>query len=278
MRSPIIAVLFVAILLAAPPAGAQIASATVADDTYRATVTLPGGIATELSVRFDGAVGLEPAALGVTAQLVNPASTALLARLPNLQDFAIPAAFPVLISIAPPAGGGFAFEGVYEIELYTRNLHYAAGTPLRLFSAPSGGAFVDITERVTGGSYRPRGSGGHFSEFMIVADLRPLPTVIDAKFARLSALLQAHGAATAAPARTTLAQLLAHAQSTWLAADAAGAADALSDFEAAVADAAAAGQIPRVWRSAGDITNVDGELRAAARTLRFSLNQSANAL
>ncbi|MEX0900533.1 MAG: DUF6689 family protein [Gammaproteobacteria bacterium] len=268
----------VILLLATAPAHSQTVSAQTVDDRYQASIALSGGVAAELTLRFEGVVGLEPAALGVSVQLVDPLSPSLLARLPNLTSFTIPAAFPMLIQIAPPVGGGFAFEGLYEIELYTRNLHYTAGTPLRIFRAPSGGVFRDVTENVSGGSYRPRGSGGDFSEFLIVADLRSLSTVVNDKFARLSALLNEHGAEIASAPRLTLEQLAAQAHQRWLAGDTEGAADTLSDFEAAVVTAAAAGELPRVWRSARDITNVDGGLRAASRTLRFSLNQVANGL
>ena len=36
--------------------------------------------------------------------------------------------------------------------------------------------------------------------------------------------------------------------------------------------AASGTAIPNVWRSSGDLVNVGGDLRAAAGTLRFSLN------
>lgn len=271
-------ILGVLLSLATSPSHSQIASATTTGDRYEATVALAGGIAADLTIRFDGAVGLEPAALGVDVQLVDPLDPSLLSRLPDLLNFTIPAAFPVLIQVAPPDSGGFAFEGIYAIELYTRNLHYTAGTPLRIFSAPPGGAFRDVTENVTGGSYRPRGSGGHFSDFLIVADLRPLAAVVDSKFAQLDALMDAHAPAIAQGTYSTLEQLTTQAQQQWLAADAEGAADTLGDFEAAVAVAAAAGELPRVWRSSRDLANVDGTLRAASRTLRFSLNQVANGL
>lgn len=271
-------ILGVALSLATGPSHSQIASATTTGDRYEATIALDGGIGAELTLRFDGAIGLEPTALGVDVQLVDPLDPSLLSRLPDTVNFTIPAAFPILIQIAPPSAGGFAFEGLYEIELYTRNLHYTAGTPLRIFSAHAGGAFRDVTENVTGGSYRPRGSGGHFSDFLIVADLRPLWTVVDGKFAHLNTLMDAHASAIAQTAYSTLEQLAAQAHQQWLATDAEGAADTLADFETAVAAAAADGELPRVWRSSRDLENVDGTLRAASRTLRFSLNQIANGL
>lgn len=257
---------------------ASVLDAQVSGDRYTATLQLPGGIAADLTIRFEDAIGLDASALGVSVQQVNPLSLSLLARLPTRIGLSVPAAFPLLISIAPPASGGLAFEGVAEIELYTRNLQYSAGTPLRLYGAPAGGAFRDITDSVSGGSYRPRGSTGHFSDFMIVADLRPSATVIGDKFVHLAQLVQAHGPAIQPAARAQIEQLLSVAQSHWSGGSAAAAADVVAALEEAVASAAAAGQLPRVWRSARDLENVDGELRAAARTLRFSLNLASNQL
>lgn len=272
------AVLLLPLFFASAPAGAQVAEARVDGDEYRATVELPGGIAAELSVRFENVVGLDPSALGVSAQLVDPLSPSLLSRMPDITDISIPAAFPVLIQISPPVASGLAFEGVAVVELYTRNLKYTAGTPLRLYSAPAGGSFVDITDRVSGGSYRPRGSTGHFSDFLIVADLRALPTVVDGKFSMLSQLLQVHGNSIGFAARADLEQLLTLAQSQWAGGDPGSAVDTLTEFEAASAAAAAAGQVPRVWRASRDVDNIDGMLRSASRTLKFSLAIAVNQL
>src|SRR5690606_19104385 len=52
----------------------------------------------------------------------------------------------------------------------TPELVYAPFSPYRLMKAPIGGAFRDITGSVTAGSVRSRGSGGSFSEFVMVAD------------------------------------------------------------------------------------------------------------
>jgi hypothetical protein len=41
--------------------------------------------------------------------------------------------------------------------------------------------------------------------------------------------------------------------------------------------AASGSQIPDVWRSSRDVTNVAGSLRSAASTLRYSLTLASNA-
>jgi hypothetical protein len=56
-----------------------------------------------------------------------------------------------------------------------------------------------------------------------------------------------------------------------------GALEAVDDFAAAVA-AAPSAAVPAIWRSAGDLVNVAGQLRAAAETLHFSLALKSNEL
>ncbi|MGO4779936.1 DUF6689 family protein, partial [Lysobacter sp. 2RAB21] len=62
---------------------------------------------------------------------------------------------------------------------------YAAGSRLRLFKAPLGGAFYDITDEIAAGSVRARGTYGGFSQFLILLDLRPTGVAIAAKVQRL---------------------------------------------------------------------------------------------
>ena len=60
-------------------------------------------------------------------------------------------------------------------------------------------------------------------------------------------------------------------RAAWDGGDVRGAIAAAEDFAAAVKAAADTGSVPNVWRSARDLDNVAGNLRAAAGTLRFSL-------
>lgn len=255
-----------------------IVDAQVDGNEFSATIDLPGEISAELTVRFEQVIGLSVTSLGVSAQLVDPLSPSLLGRLPDVTQYAVPAGFPVLIQIEPPVDGGLTFEGVAEIELYTRNLLYTVDSPLRLYSASEGGVFQDITDRVSGGSYRPRGSSGHWSDFLILVDTQPLSATIDDKFDRLEQHLLDHSAEIDTAVYGQLDQLFNDARASWLAGDPGTAIDQISAFANLVRDAANDGDMPRIWRSSRDLDNVDGILRSAARTLRFSLTLAANLL
>jgi hypothetical protein len=181
-----------------------------------------------------------------------------------------------MVTIGPPATGGFSFKGLAEIELYTANLHYVAGSPLRLFSASKNGEFRDVTDMIAGGSYRTRGTKGTFSDFLIVADARPLPQVIALKFARLEDTLTAEAATIGASLGLTLSGKLAAAKSAWQAGDIDDAIEAAEEFDDAVRNAGSAGFLPDKWSANGTTRNLAGELRADARTLRFSLTLASN--
>lgn len=267
--------LFCALVFAAllPAADAAILDPTVDGNRLVADIDL-GTLSAELAIEFEDVVGLSVANLGLSAELVNPTDPALLARLAGT-DLSPAAGFPVLVRIQPPASGGLAFEGLVDVTLYTHDLHYTVGTPLRLFSAPDGGMFRDITAEMSSGSYRVRGSKGTFSEFLIVADLRATATAVDAKFTRLADLLYGHAGGIDPLVFSDLEAQLATAEAAWDDGDVPAAIAGVEDFAATVKGAAG---IPNVWRSARDLDNVAGELRAAAATLRFSLTLASNGL
>lgn len=240
-----------------------------------ATIELPGGIGAELTVSFESAVGLSPASLGLSAELLDLSGLAAIqSRLPG-SLVSVPAAFPVLLTVEPTAGGGLSFSGMATIELYTHDLLYVPGSPLRLFAAPLGGDFVDITGSTGAGSYRVRGHKGKFSEFVIVADLRPLSSVIQGKFARLRGLLYDYETEIDSTVFASLEALLDAADIAYGNGDLETVIGTVEELADAVEDASGAG-IPDVWRSSRDLVNVAGELRAAAQTLRFSLLLQAN--
>jgi hypothetical protein len=229
----------------------------------------------DLTIGFEQVVGLTPENLGLSARLVSPLDPALLARLPGGGGLggrlvSVPAALPIVVTIEPPATGGLSFSGMTTIDVHTHALTFTAGCPLRLFSASLGGAFSDITQSMGMGSYRARGHTGGFSEFLVVADLRSVAAVADAKFAVLSTLLDELDAAMPAAVASELASLLAAAAASWAAGDPLAAIAELEAFDA-VLRTASGSDVPDVWRSARDLVNVGGELRAAAATLRFSL-------
>jgi hypothetical protein len=261
------------LLLSSLPLASQgIIDPIVVGNELRAGISLPGGIAADLSISFEQVEGLSPANLGVTAELVSLLDAELLGRLADaLGSVSLTSAFPVLLTIEPPAAGGLSFSGVVSISLHTHNLLYLPNSPLRIFAASAGGPFHDITESMGPGSYRCRSREGDFSEFLIVVDLRPVGGVIEKKLDRLAGILAENAALIAAPVLAELTDLVAEIR----AANAAGnktAAIAKVDELLAVVQLHSGSGIPDVWRSARDVVNVAGRLRAAAETLRFSLS------
>lgn len=252
-----------------------IVSPTVTDNQVSVAVQLPGGFGADLKIIFERAVGLNLANLGLTASVVNPLDLSLLGRLPVLGGASIPALFPVLLRIEPPAAGGLSFSGIVAVELHTHNLQFGANCPLRLFAATGGGRFEDITESMGMGSYRVRGTKGGFSEFLILVELRPVNRVILQKFNRLESLLDQNAAAIPEPTLTELTDLLQAARTAYSGGQILGAIQKVEAFSAKLQQHSGSA-IPDVWRSAGDLVNVAGLLRAGAGTLRFSLNLKSN--
>ncbi len=261
-------------LLAAPAAQAQIIDPVVNGNTLSARIELPGGIGADLTIAFENAVGLTPQALGLSARLVSLTDLSLLGLLDT--GLSIPAGFPVLLSIDPPASGGLSFSGVASVSLHTHNLPFVANSPLRLFKSSGGLKFEDVTEDMGMGSYRVRGSSGGFSLFMILVDLRPIDAVIGHKFNRLEALLEAYEDDMAPAVYDTLEDQLAAARAAWTGGALVTAIESVETFAATV-KAHSGADVPDVWRSARDLHNVAGYLRAAAGTLRFSLTLKSNA-
>ncbi len=274
MRITRVALLIV--LAATPPVwGLGVVNPTVNGTTVSAGIELAGGIGADLTLSFEGVVGLNLTTLGLSAQLVDPGDLGLLSRLPAGALVSVPAAFPVLVSVQPTAASTLSFEGVYTLGLHTHNLVFTSNTPLRLFAAHGGGAFRDITDSMGLGSYRVRGTGGSFSEFLIVADARTLDSVLIGKFNDAQKLLDDNAGAIAPAVLAALGSTLTSARNAY----AAGAfVDATTDAEsfATLVQQHSGADIPNVWRANVATVNVAGELRAAAATLVFSLNLKAN--
>jgi hypothetical protein len=259
------------LLAAALPAAGQgiagIVNWTVTGDSVQAAVSLPGGLGTDLTLSFEDAVGLNLANLGISAQVVNLFNLPLLSRLPV---GSLLSGLPVLLRIEPPAAGGLAFSGVVNLELHTHILNYTTGSPLRLYSASLGGPFRDITTAMGSGSYRVRGSSGGFSEFLILIELRPVDQVITSKLNRLEQLLDDYTSSVPAPVYADLEARLATIRADHARGATTEAIQGVDGFLAVVQEHAGT-DIPNVWRSARDVQNVAGYLRAGAMTLRFSL-------
>lgn len=254
---------------AALSAAPGITSLTVDGNVASAEIALTGGFAAELRLEFEAATGLSATSLGLSASLVNPGGVAMLARLPSGAG-SVPAAFPVMIRIDPPSEGGLAFDNTVTLEIHTENLEYVTGTPLRLFAAATGGTFSDITESVSSGSYRARGSRGSFSEFVIVTDLRTTADVVETKLDAVDAAIARYTSALPAGTAAELASLAAAVRAGVAAGDRDGALVDLDDWLEFVESEAGVG-IANHWRALRDGTNIAGELLALGRTLRFSV-------
>ena len=252
--------------LAAPIAAAQAlpVRVDVAGNVARIDVGALGAEIADVTLTFDDATGLSAQNLGVTAQLVSPIDAALLSRLPGTLA-SIQNAFPLLLTIEPPAGG-LSFERVVRVEVHTHALPYTYGSSFRLFKAPLGGAFRDITTEVAQGSVRARGTTGGFSQFLVLADVRRSADVVAEKLGRLQARIALLPATEAAPLeafRAAAAAAVADGRYD----DAFGHLDALS----ARVSARAGSHIPQVWTAGGGSQNHAGELLAGVATAKFSV-------
>lgn len=271
-----LAAVLLSVVIASPALASPITDPVVEENRIFVNIDF-GTVSTELSIEFEKAVGLSLDSLGLSAELIDPTDPALLSRLTDSLNISLTGGLPILVRIQPPVDGGLSFEGIANIELYTHDLQYTAGTPLRLFSSPDGGIFRDITAQMSSGSYRVRGSKGNFSEFLIVADLRTITSVIDGKFARLSDLLYGYAGKIDSNLFSSLESDIAAAQTAWNNGDLVTAIAKVEEFSSRVRTADGS-MIPRVWRSSRDLDNVAGELRAVAATLRFSLTLASNSL
>ncbi len=237
----------------------------VAGNTATAQIAL-GTAEAEFILTFDAVDGLNASNLGLSAQRVSLTDPLLLARLPDSSLASIPASLPLLITVEPPAGSTFALRNTVRVEVHTHALPYVAGSHFRLFKAPLGGSFVDITDEVAPGSVRTRGTTGGFSQFLVLVDLRPTGSVVDAKFTALQARTED------APSllRGSLLERLAAARSATSSGDYAAAIAALDDFRALVSSHAGS-TLGNQWTPSVRAGNVAGDLLAAAASLRFSI-------
>ena len=268
-----LAVVAAAFVWAAPAlAGNGIYDVSIDGNTATADVSL-GGVSATLTIRFENVVGLNADNLGLSARLVDPVA-GLAGRLPS--GVSLASAFPLVVKVAPPASGGLSFSGVVAVEIYTHDLHYTPGSPLRMFSAPDGGSFTDFTTIVSSGSIRTGSSKPDFSEFIIAADVRPLAAVIQSKYSKLAALLEQHAGVMGSSLYGELSSLHNASQNAYSGGNLAAAIEYLEAFSDKVV-AASGSPLPDVWRSSRDVTNVAGSLRSAASTLRYSLTLASNA-
>jgi hypothetical protein len=248
----------------APPARAGV-DVAIAGNTATADIDL-GGVGAELILTFDDATSLSAANLGIDAQLVNPLDAGLLARLPTADLTSLPSALPLLITVEPPNTGGFSLRNTVRVELHTHALPYTAGSAFRLFKAPLGGAFRDITDEVAPGSVRTRGTTGGFSQFLVLVDLRGTSDVIAQKFT----WLRGKAGALSATERTPVLAMIDAAEAAVADGRLADAIASLDSLRARVS-ARSGTFIPNAWSPLNRNGNVAGELLAGAATLKFSV-------
>jgi hypothetical protein len=237
---------------------------------------LLGTITGQLNVSFESVDGLTSSHLGANTQLISLLDTLLSGRVSAA--LSLLTGFPVLARIEPTPAGGLAFTGVTTVEMVTASIPLLSGSP-RLFTAPvGGGTFQDITTSLVSSgsganrSYRVQGTSGGFSEFLVVLDTTPVDTAIGSKLDRLDSILAANSGAMPTAVQSDLAAQLATVRSHSAAGSETTAISDLDTFIASVRSHAGA-DIPNLWRSARDVTNVAGQLIAAAQTLQFSLHQ-----
>lgn len=260
---------FASIACAVPALGHAAVSVTTGGNNASISIALPGGVEADMSLGFSNANNLDAASLGASAQLVSVTDLGLLARLPDSSLLSIPAAFPVLVEIAAPASGGLSFEDSVRAEIHTHELVWAPGSRLRLFKAPAGGAFADITEAVEAGSVRTRGRTGGFSQFLVLLDLRPTSDVVELKLDALEDRLDA-AAGLDASQRALLDAMLDDVRAAWDDGLHGLAIAAVEQLDAEVRQLAGT-VLANAWRAQRDLANDAGDLQALAATLRFSI-------
>ena len=273
LRVVVASLLFIALPLSAADPVAL--TPTISANTLTARIDLPGGVAADLSIVFEQAVGLNASALSLTASLADPRDPSLLARFPDATLISLPAAFPVVVRVEPTQASTLSFSGVAAFSLHTDNLKLITNSPLRVFKAPAGGTFQDMTGYLAVGSVRGGGTTPGFSDFLIVADLRPIDAVIGGKFTALQTFLTSNASSITPAVLSDLQARLDQAKDLYSAGSIQAATNSISSF-ADLVKRDSGSDIPDVWRAGGSAVNVAGLLRAGADTLKFSLIAKAN--
>ncbi len=264
---PLRSIVLLGLLASLPgPGAAELVGFEVQGNSVVGRVEFPPSLAVDVELEFEQVENLSVESVGLSARLLDPLE--LVGRLS--QGVTASGSIGVLLEIEPPAAGGLAFTGVYSLELHTNALEYVPDSPLRLFKAPMGGSFADVTAWMGAGSYRVRGSGGDLSQFLILVDSRPNDGVAEAKLAALGDLLAEHWQELPAGLGDQLLAMLDDAWAQTAAGDYGSAAESVGELAQTVADNA--GTIPSTWRATRDLANVGGALRAAAATAQFTLD------
>jgi hypothetical protein len=241
----------------------------IVDQEVTASITVADIYHINLTITFENALGLTENSISITAGQINPLDLNLLRRFTDSSLISVPGQLPVMVTIGPTAGSSLSFTGVADVEFSTSNLTYAS--QFRLYKAPVGGTFEDITNFSGVGSYRVRGTSGDFSDFLIVADVRSASVVINDKFAKLQTTLTTNASKIEAATYQNLQTKLDTAKAKY---QAGLKPDAIAQLQSMTTDIKSAdgSKIPNIYR-ANDTTikNVSGILQGQAATLIFSL-------
>ena len=242
----------------------------------KAEINLPrpgsGSYRASFELEFHNPVNLSVACVGISTDVLDASEIAdIESRLPDPGNQNIDPAFPVRVTVEPPNACGLEFEDEVHIDFDTPELVYAGFSPYRMMKAPIGGAFHDLTALVEAGSVRVRGSGGTFSEFVMVKDLnQDYASEAGAAFAVLETRLldQAIGPT----AKATLETDASVSRAAFLAGDYTQAVARLTDLTDHCGTLGGAA-LPNRWRSARDLANAEGEIVGMTDNLKFLLGR-----
>ena len=244
-------------------------SITFDSNKVQAKLILTPSIEVDVTLEFENSIGLNANTLDITAELVSPVDLAVTNRLPSTQTTAV-SGFPVIVSVTPKPDAGFGFEGPAMIEVYTKAIHYDPAIPMRLFTSHAGGTFEDITTLTSSGSYRARGNTGRFSDFIILLDNRDDSVVMNDKLQKLTNIISENQNALSPVIYSLIDTSITNISRAVSVADY-STAMVMVDRAISLVESADDADIPNVWRSSGDIANVQGELLSGLKTLRYSL-------
>jgi hypothetical protein len=279
VRNPSLALAAAAMLLFVPTiarAGSVVVE-IVDGRKAKAEITLVDGANTytaDFELEFHNPQNLTVACVGIDADVLDASEIAdIEGRLPDPANQSIDPAFPVRVTVEPPIACGLRFEDEVHVEFDTPDLVYAPFSPYRLMKAPLGGDFHDITASVVAGSVRSRGSGGSFSEFVIVADsLQDHAADAEAAYDAIEARID--DPAIALTAQLTLQTDVALSRAAYDADNHAQAIALLDDLDLHCATLGGPA-LPNVWRSARDLVNAEGEIVTLGRNIKFALGRLA---
>mgnify|MGYP000087110894 FL=1 len=240
--------------------------------TIEVSVLGLGLVTIEMILDFDQPVNLTASSLGISAGL-----TSVLDLVGRIDLLRVQLALPIMITVEPPAGEGLSFANVVAVELHTEALSFLPLSVFRLYKAPIGGTFFDITDDVLPGSVRTRGRSGEFSQFLIVTDLLqisspPAAYAADAQAKYLFLASRLQSPLVNPKARAVLETDLAASRLAYDAADYATARAGIATFGARVKSFGPT-YVPNRWRAARDLDNVAGSLLGEASSLDFTLRR-----